>query len=50
VAFLSGVHLKLESPPTTRSIKEIRFVGLASVILVVVWQFFYWPIWDAYYL
>ena len=46
VAFLSGVHLKLESPPTTRSITEMLVIGLASVILVVAWQFSYWPIWD----
>jgi hypothetical protein len=36
----------LYAPTATQSITEILLLGVASVILVVAWQFSYWPILD----
>lgn len=47
-AFLSLVRMSLVAEQGRRGMKAMLSRGLATVVLVLIWQFLYWPIWDRF--
>jgi hypothetical protein len=48
VAFLSAAHLGIRGQKTTPRIVPMLAPALVSAVLVVLWQFWYWPLWDSH--